>query len=92
MQRERLLELSKPSFGSFKAFIKTSDDKMAQKNNNCLLSCRSKKEVYSLHCVERASQSAEESKDDSDEDANATFLRMWRRYFSNVVVSKVRKH
>ena len=70
---ERLLKLSKPNFGSFKAFIKTSGDKMPHKNSNCLLSCRSKKEVYSLYCMERASQSAEESKDGSDEDANAIF-------------------
>ena len=58
---ERLLKLSKPNFGSFKAFIKTSGDKMQRKNNTCLLSCRLKKEVYSLYCMERASQSAKES-------------------------------
>ena len=75
-ERERLFKLSKPNFGSSKTFTKTSGDKMPHKNNTCLLSCRSKKEVHSLYCMERASQSAEESKDGSDEEDNGTFLRM----------------
>ena len=101
--RGRLSKFSKPNLGSLEAFIKTSSDKMPHNDKTFLLSCKLESEVCSLYCMKRASQSAEESKDGNDEEDNGeienrvifplwTGTRMWRRYFSKVVIPKVIKH